>query len=104
VTAKVAQLHRAAPAQRAPRLVVHLTEADIREIIREELAGFLEQRTETALPKPLTASELAEAWNVSERTIRSLRKKAGLPCLMVGDSPRFYLAECERWARERGNE
>ena len=70
------------------------------DVVVDAVADALESFEPRALPKRLTQAELAEVWQVSERTIFTLRER-GLPVLWVADSPRFELAECEAWARAR---
>ncbi len=84
-----------------PRMLVQLDEVALREIVIDVVAEALESIQPRALPKRLTQAELAEVWQVSERTLYSLRAD-GLPVIWIGESPRFDLAACEEWAKARG--
>lgn len=56
-----------------------------------------------AAPEPrrlLDRSALAEALSCSPSLVGKLRRE-GMPCLYVGDSPRFVLADCLRWIADR---
>lgn len=55
---------------------------------------------ETRQPEGLlTVEQLVERLQVSERTIRTLRKQ-GLPTVMVGESPRFVWADVLEFLRK----
>jgi excisionase family DNA binding protein len=49
--------------------------------------------------KELTALELAEHWDVSDRSIYQWKTTHGLPFKKVGRLLRFDLAEAEAWAK-----
>jgi len=61
-----------------------------REVVREVVVEVLSENRDPE--RLLTVGQLAERMQVSERTIRTLRKQ-GLPTVMVGDSPRFVWAD-----------
>lgn len=65
-------------------------EARIIELMSEKPAG--ERR--------LTRAELAAAWQVSIRHVDALRAR-GLPCILIGESPRFDQRLCEAWLSEQ---
>ena len=68
--------------------------------LRDEIADL---RAELAEPKPeqrLTRKELATVWRVSMRHVDNLRRE-GMPCILVGESPRFLLSAVEPWLRGR---
>jgi transposase len=52
----------------------------------------------------MTLEQLAEYWDVSRSAIHKWQHRANedspLPHGYVGDSPRFYRAECEEWSRQ----
>jgi hypothetical protein len=74
-----------------------VTLADVRLLVRDELAALLAER---AAPRLLTTDELADFLQVSSRTIRSLRAE-GLPVFLIGDAPRFELPAVLTWLRAR---
>lgn len=47
----------------------------------------------------LSRAELAQALKISTGTVDRLAKR-GMPSVMVGDLPRFILADCEAWLRQ----
>jgi len=68
----------------------------LREIVRDELAA-LDQLARDSL---LTLEEVAELCRCSTRHIRRLRSE-GLPCMMLGESPRFERDAVLAWLRTR---
>lgn len=79
-------------------MVVQLSAADLKALLREELEGALAERE--ARPALIDQNALARELGVSSRTIYTLRER-GLPTVMVGDSPRFELAVVLEWLREQ---
>ena len=71
----------------------------IRNIIREEVqasAGVVRARAQNPPPALLTREQLSKELMVSESQVDKLRK-AGMPWVRVGDSPRFELAACMQY-------
>lgn len=74
----------------------------VRVVVREELEAVLADRNQTSSISPalLDRQGIASALGVSAGTVDKLRRD-GLPCIMVGDSPRFETAACLEWLRAR---
>ena len=53
-----------------------------------------------APPRLLDRARCAEALSCSPATVDRLRKE-GMPCLYVGESPRFVFEDCVRWLSEQ---
>jgi hypothetical protein len=51
-------------------------------------------------PALLTQAQLAEQFQVSERTVYTFRHE-GMPHVMLGDSPRYELGPCLAWLKAR---
>lgn len=78
--------------------------APMMEAIAADIRSIRDALVQGSTPAPrLTKSEIASIWKCSTRTIDNLRRH-GLPTIMLGDSPRFILRECEAWLKENGNE
>jgi hypothetical protein len=79
--------------------------ATIAPIVRDALADALAEHEVGAAPKPalLNTEELAHELRTSPSTIHRLRK-AGLPVIMLIESPRYELSAVLSWlkAREKG--
>ncbi len=68
----------------------------LREIVREELVEL-----DRLAPSPLlTLEEAAKYFRCSTRHLRRLRTE-GLPCVMLGESPRFERDAVVAWLRAR---
>ncbi len=79
-------------------LVIHLTTTELDHRIEAAVARVLE--AQPPAPALLTRVGLAQALDCSTATIARLRAQ-GCPCDVVGDSPRFDLAEVRKWLKER---
>lgn len=79
-------------------LVVHLSVADLERMIESAVSRALEAQA----PKPdyLDRNGVAQELGISVATVARLMK-LGMPHLRVGDSPRFRLADVQRWLEER---
>lgn len=69
------------------------------EQLGDKIASKLADLTPPAKPADaprLTTIGLAKAINAHPQTVRNWVRR-GCPCLMVGRSPRFLLAEVEAW-------
>jgi len=78
-------------------LTAHEASEFIRESIREAL---IEQAPMEPLPALLDRNEIARQLSVATSTLDRLRRE-GLPCVMIGNSPRFELSACLEWIRAR---
>ena len=73
------------------------------ELVEAAVCRALEKHGSREKPQTdplMTTAELADYWNVSERTIRNLVGD-GLPVQHCGDSPRFNREKCDAWAEAR---
>lgn len=61
--------------------------------------AFIEQQADRA-PALLDRIGAARALGVGTSTIDRLRRE-GLPCILIGDSPRFEASACIDWLRQR---
>ena len=78
-------------------------DATIADIIRREIAPLVELLEALAAPERpelMTGAQLSESLQVSVRTIDRLRVE-GLPTIVVGDSPRYRLADVLTWLETR---
>lgn len=80
-------------------LIVTLRRSELTDIITIAVAEALSEPQAHA-PALLTANSLSDALGVSPRTVRRLTL-AGMPTLMVADSPRFELEAVLQWLRDR---
>lgn len=80
--------------------VVVVTPAELERLIgsavEKALAGQREQPTAALLDR----NALARALGVSPSSVARLRRD-GMPCVMIGDAPRFELDACLAWLRMR---
>jgi hypothetical protein len=80
-------------------------EQDLRAIVRDEVREALtEALADRASSKPaptlLDRAGLANALGCSLPHVDKLRRQ-GMPCIRLGDVPRFELARCLEWLRGR---
>ena len=76
-------------------------------LTEDELSGLVARAVGDALAStpPLSARlldrvQLAVALSCSAATVDKLRRQ-GMPCLYLGDSPRFEVEDCVAWLRSR---
>lgn len=80
------------------RLAVTLTVAELEELVQRKVAGALEAHEPSVKRVVLTRGELAEALGVSLSHVANLQAE-GMPCLRVGDAPRFEIDDVMEWLR-----
>lgn len=73
-----------------------LTVGELRLLIADVVHAVLDEREARPKAELVSQDELAAAIGVSDRTVRTLRTR-GLPVVMVGDSPRFVIADVHAW-------
>lgn len=78
--------------------IVTLTVGQLKEAVRDAVREIYAERENA--PVMINSRTLAQRIGISERAILDLRK-AGMPCVMIGDSPRFQLGEVISWLCER---
>lgn len=85
----------------SPRLLVHLSEADLEALIDRRLAITLDELRAEPAPALLDRQGLARALSCSTKTLDRLRTGQNFPELQLFDSPRFELSEVLRWLHAR---
>lgn len=78
--------------------VIVATPDQLAELVREAVRDALEGAQADAVRALLDRSGIARALGVGTSTIDRLRR-AGMPCLFLGDAPRFELEQCLAWLR-----
>lgn len=79
---------------------VMMTRGELRELVRQELTEALGGEKAVA-PALLTREQFAGVLGCSPSYVDKLRR-AGIPHLRLGDSPRFELEPCLAWLRKDG--
>lgn len=75
-----------------------LTAAELRALVSSAVSDALAKDRPRALPKLLDRNGLADALGCSSSQVDKLRLR-GMPCVRLGDSPRFELEACVEWLR-----
>lgn len=82
----------------APTVIVTTPEA-LAALVRDAVNDALSEARQNAEPLLLDRTSVARALGVGTSSIDRFRK-AGMPCVWVGDAPRFIVDECLAWLRE----
>lgn len=82
----------------SPQPVVILSPDQLAELVRNAVAEALAEQREDAPALLLDRSGIAKALGCSPSTINRLRQE-GMPCVLLGDSPRFEADRCVEWLR-----
>jgi hypothetical protein len=86
----------AAPTE--PTLAVITVEA-LTTLIRESVVQAINEALENQGPALLDRTNTARALGIGSSSVDRFRK-LGMPCVWVGDMPRFIIGECIDWMRE----
>ena len=88
-----------------PSAVIVTTPEALAALVREAVAEVMNETHQNAGPLLLDRTSAARALGIGTSSIDRFRK-AGMPCVWVGDTPRFIVEECLAWLREhrRGQE
>jgi hypothetical protein len=78
--------------------VVVVTPAELAELVKRAVQDALAVQQQETVPALLDRAGIAQQLGVGIGTVDRL-KREGLPCVFIGDSPRFELAECLAWIR-----
>lgn len=72
------------------------------ELVRDAVSDAIAElrAAEAVRPELLTVDQLCASIQVSRGTLHRLRSE-GLPCVLVGDSPRFRLGAVLEWLEQR---
>jgi hypothetical protein len=79
----------------APSVIV-VTPEQLAELVRAAVQSVLAEQREDAAPALLDRNGIARALGVGTSTVDRLRRD-GLPCVFIGESPRFLSDECLAW-------
>jgi len=80
--------------------IVILTPEQLSELIKRAVQDALAEHQPEVVPALFDLTGIAQRLGIGITTVNRLRRE-GMPCVFIGDSPRFDLAECLRWIRER---
>jgi hypothetical protein len=80
--------------------VAVLTPEQLQELVRGAVETALAERHEDAAPMLLDRARVARALGVGIATVDRLRRE-GMPCVFIGESPRFLITNCVEWLQRR---
>jgi hypothetical protein len=83
--------------------VVVLTPEALTALVKSAVCEALAEQREDPEPPLLDRNGLAKALGCSPSQVDRLRR-GGLPCVRLGDVPRFELARCLEWLRQCDND
>jgi hypothetical protein len=86
----------------ANQAVVVMSRDEVVTLVKTALSEALAEQREDCAPVLLDRNGLAKALGCSPSQIDRLRR-LGLPFIRLGDVPRFELARCLDWLRQRGD-
>jgi hypothetical protein len=86
----------------APPSVVVMTPEAVSALVKTAVSEALTEQREDVCPALLDRNGLAQALGCSPSQVDRLRR-GGLPFIRLGDVPRFELARCLEWLRQRGD-
>jgi excisionase family DNA binding protein len=93
----------AAVSRPAPRLVVQLSEADLRQLVADVVQAAVDEVARPLPPALLDTEQLCHELGVSAPTVRRMRDE-GMPVVRIGDVYRYELAAVLAWLRSRGRD
>jgi hypothetical protein len=79
--------------------VVVVTPEQLAELVRDAVQSALAEQSQDSGPILLERAGLARALGVGLSSVDRLRRE-GMPCVFIGDSPRFLASECLTWLTE----
>lgn len=79
--------------------VIVVTPEQLAELLRGTIETALAEQRPEAAPVLLDRAGVAQRLSIGTTTVDRLRRE-GMPCVFIGDSPRFDLAECVDWIRQ----
>lgn len=85
-----------------PAVIVTTPEA-LAVLVRGAVSEALNEVRLDSAPLLLDRTAAARALGVGTSSVDRLRK-AGMPCVWIGDAPRFLVDECLAWLREHRRE
>jgi hypothetical protein len=81
--------------------LVVLTPEQLAELVKRAVQDALAEHQPSApAPALFDRTGIAQRLGLGTTTVDRLRRD-GMPCVFIGDSPRFELAECLAWIRGR---
>jgi hypothetical protein len=100
---KLASVPAPTPAARgATTALAEALSTVIREAVFDAFAELMDAERAAQVPAPalISRAALADALGVCTATIAA-HERQGLPRIMIGDSPRYRLADCIAWYQSR---
>lgn len=80
--------------------IIVLTPEQLVELVKRAVQEALVEQQQEPPPALFDLAGIAQRLGIGITTVNRLRRE-GMPCVFIGDSPRFDLTECLRWIRER---
>lgn len=90
------ELRRSSPSPE-PAIIITTPDA-LATLVRDAVRDALSEAPQNAGPLLLDRASVARALGVGTSSIDRFRR-AGMPCVFVGDAPRFIVDECLTWVR-----
>ncbi|HKO93007.1 MAG TPA: hypothetical protein VJU61_17750 [Polyangiaceae bacterium] len=87
----------------APPAVIVTTPQALAALVRDAVGDALNEARQNAGPLLLDRTSVARVLGIGTSSVDRFRK-AGMPCVWVGDTPRFIVDECLAWLRENRRE
>jgi hypothetical protein len=87
----------------SPPAVIVTTPQALAELVRDAVNEALKDACQNDAPLLLDRTSAARALGIGTSSVDRFRK-AGMPCVWVGDTPRFLVEECLGWLREHRRE
>jgi hypothetical protein len=79
--------------------IVVITQEALMSMVKTAVSEALAEKSQEVAPELLDRISAARALRVGTSTLDRLRRE-GLPCIMIGESPRFERAACIAWLRQ----
>ncbi len=77
-----------------------LTAEQLSELVKDAVASALAEASQDTAPLLLDRAGIARRLGIGTSTVDRLRRE-GMPCVFVGDSPRFMVDDCLAFLRIR---
>lgn len=79
--------------------VIVTTPEQLAALVRDAVSEALADARKDASPVLLDRNGIAKALGIGLSSVDRFRRE-GMPCVFVGESPRFLVEECLAWLRE----
>jgi hypothetical protein len=80
--------------------IVVITTGELGEIVRGAIAAAVAELRDDVVPVLVDRAGIAQRLGLGTTTVDRLRRE-GMPCVLIGDSPRFEPGACIEWLRQR---